>query len=196
MGEIAPKTLYRSSHPIFNGRQVKDIIFSVNNAKIKTIINLSDSFDSIKAKVNSCPWYKELLEGNNVKALNMDMNFDIMQKKFAEKVNLGIRFMIEHDPPYLIHCQAGIDRTGLLSIILESFMGACFEDIAKDYCLSFNDQKTGTVFVYNLFSKLKSELKYSKDDLSELSTRYLMQKTGLNLNELVQLKTKLRNISI
>jgi hypothetical protein len=42
-GKISQKLLYRSNHPICNGKQVKDIILAANNAKIKTIVNLSDN---------------------------------------------------------------------------------------------------------------------------------------------------------
>jgi protein tyrosine/serine phosphatase len=78
-----------------------------------------------------------------------------MDTKFSEKINEGLLFMIEHEPPYLIHCEVGIDRTGFLSVVLESFMGTKFGDIVKDYMLSFlddreyclNDHKNGSNFI-------------------------------------------------
>ncbi|MDR0998655.1 MAG: tyrosine-protein phosphatase [Treponema sp.] len=35
---------------------------------------------------------------------------------------------MEHEPPYLIHCEAGIDRTGFLSMLLEAFIGTKFDE--------------------------------------------------------------------
>jgi hypothetical protein len=61
MGNIAPNTLYRSNHPICNGEQVRDIIISANNARIKKILNLVDSTQSLKSKIMTCPWYKNIL---------------------------------------------------------------------------------------------------------------------------------------
>ena len=198
VGEIAPKVLYRSSHPIWNGKQVNDTILSIKNAKIKTVINLSDSTQSLQGKVLCCPWYKTMLEDSNVIALNINMKFDIMESEFIKKIGQGIRFMIEHDPPYLVHCEAGVDRTGFLSILLESFMKANFDAIVKDYMLSFayssehsKDYRTGEIYVFNLFSQIKGGLINPGDDPQCLSSKYLMEKVGLNNDELMCLKNKL-----
>jgi len=201
MGEIAPGILYRCNHPIYNGKQVNHIIFLVTNAKIKTIINISDSMQSLRSKVSRCPWYEKMLAENNVIALNISMKFDILAKGFINKIGQGIRFLIEHEPPYLIHCEAGIDRTGFLSILLEAFMGAHFDDIVKDYMLSFvenneysiKDYKTGSVFVRNLFSEIKRSIDSSNDDLQYLSSKYLTEKTGLGEKELTLIKDRLGN---
>jgi protein tyrosine/serine phosphatase len=103
------------------------------------------------------------------------MNFDIFEDTFIQKLKRCIIFMIEHDSPYLIHCEAGIDRTGFLSIILESFMGVGFNDIVKDYMLSFvendefseNDYKNGALFITNIFTKIKCNLINSDDNLKK-----------------------------
>ena len=201
MGEIAPGVLYRSNHPIYSGNQVKEIILSVTNAKIKTVINLSDSIQLLKSKVLCCPWYKKMLEGGNVIALNISMRFDIMEKDFIKKIKQGVKFMIEREPPYLIHCEAGMDRTGMLAILLESFMGANFDDMAKDYMLSFvdeseyskNDYRNGAMYALNLFSQINGALINPGDDLRRLSSKYLIEKIGLDDNELAALKNKLKS---
>jgi hypothetical protein len=56
-GTITSNVLYRSAHPISNGRQVDSVILSASNAKIETIINLSDSINTLRSKVAVCPWY-------------------------------------------------------------------------------------------------------------------------------------------
>jgi protein tyrosine/serine phosphatase len=199
MGKISPKTLYRSNHPICNRKQVPDIILAANYAKINTIINLSDNIQTLISKVAFCPWYKKIYESNSVITLNIDMQFQITNQRFKEKIKWGIQFMIEHDPPYLIHCEAGIDRTGFLSIVLESFMGAKFDDIVKDYMLSYvdineysaNDYKNGSMFVRNMFSKIKGSLINSYEDLQYLSKKYLVEKIGLNANQIELLENRL-----
>jgi protein tyrosine/serine phosphatase len=199
MGKISPKIVYRSNHPICNGKQVPDIILAANYAKINTVINLADNIGTLITKTAACPWYRAIYERNSVIALNIRMQFDIMGKRFREKIKYGLQFMINHEPPYLIHCEAGIDRTGFLSLILESFMGANFDDIVKDYMLSYvdgdeyseADYKNGSVFMVNMFSKIKGASFNSNEDLQCLTKKYLLEKIGLNNIELKTLENKL-----
>jgi protein tyrosine/serine phosphatase len=202
-GKIFPKLLYRSNHPICGGKQVKDIILAANNAKIQTIVNLTDNIRSLKEKIIYCPWYRTIFKKNNVIALNIDRNFNILDTKFYKKIKDGLIFIIEHEPPYLIHCEAGVDRTGFLSILLESFMGTQFDDIVKDYMLSFvddseyslNDFKNGSNFITNTFNKIKCEPIDANENLQYLSTTYLLEKINLNINELQILTNRLMNQS-
>jgi hypothetical protein len=199
VGKIASGTLYRSSHPVrWNGEQVRDIILSVRKAGIKTVINLSDSEWTLEWKVSGCPWYKRMFEGGNVIAVNI-MIFDILDKEFYEKLKEALLFMTEHEPPYLIHCEAGIDRTGFLSIILEAFMGASLADIAKDYMMSIvdgggcfpGDDKNGSVFVVDTFSRITGERVQAEDDLQVLAAKYLAEQIKLGMDELAVLTKKL-----
>jgi hypothetical protein len=57
--KIPPKLLYRSNHPVCNDKQVKEIIVSVNTAKIQTVIDLSDSMQSLRTMVIYYSWYKK-----------------------------------------------------------------------------------------------------------------------------------------
>jgi hypothetical protein len=188
MGKITSKILYRSNHPIYNKEQVSDIILAVNYVKINTVINLSDSIQSLISKVAFCPWYKKIYENNCVIPLDINMQFRITDTKFCKKLKTGLLFMIEHNPPYLIHCEAGIDRTGFLSLLLEAFMGAAFDDMVKDYMLSYvedgvlseYDYKDGSIFIQNMFSKIKGEPINSIDDLQAIAKEYLVEKIRLS----------------
>jgi protein tyrosine/serine phosphatase len=188
MGKISPKKLYRSNHPICNGKQDPDIVMVANYAQINTIINLSDNIQSLLQKIMFCPWYKKIYENNNVISLNIGMQFNIMEQRFNVKIKRGLLFMIEHNPPYLIHCEAGIDGTGFFSFLIESFMGVKFDDIVKDYMLSYvesdkfseDDYKNGSIFIQNMFSKIKGELLNSNDDLLTITSKYLIKKIGLS----------------
>jgi protein tyrosine/serine phosphatase len=202
MGNISPKTLYRSSHPICNGKQVKDIILAASNAKIKTIIHLSDSLKSLQRKTMTCPWYKKIFDSGNALALNISMSFNGVDRKFCHKLKSGLEFMTDREPPYLIHCEAGMDRTGFLAIILEAFMGAKFDDIAKDYMLSFvnnneysaDDSKNGSFFIRSLFSNIKGEPIDDEEDLQKLAIKFLSEYIGLNNGELKKLENKLKGL--
>ena len=201
MGEIAPGTLYRSNHPIYNGKQVKEIILAVNKAKIQTVINLSDNIQSLRSKILYCPWYRKIFEDNRVIALNASMKFSVTEREFMDKIQDALTFMAENDPPYLLHCEAGIDRTGFLSALLESFMGASFDEMVRDYMLSFvdkneysgDDHRNGSIFLSNLFSKMKGELIRQTEDLQLVATGYLRYKIGIDDENLLILKWKLGN---
>jgi protein tyrosine/serine phosphatase len=107
-GSISPGILYRSDHPVFDGRKVSDIAIAAGLARINTAINLADSDASLKSKLAVCPWYKELYENGSIIALNMNMFFT--EPLFCKKLKRGLLFIIEHESPYLIHCEAGLKR--------------------------------------------------------------------------------------
>jgi protein tyrosine/serine phosphatase len=201
MGKIASGMLYRSSHPIYDGNQVDEVIVCANDAKINTVVNLSDTIRSLQSSVVCCPWYKELASKNNVIALDINTRFNIMENKFAQKIKKCILFMLEHEPPYLIHCELGTARTGFLSALLESFMGAEFEDLVKDYMLSFaaeddyseHDYTNGAKAIRNLFETLKDGPINTDDDLRYLSKKYFIEKAGLTDDDLIKLEKKLTN---
>jgi protein tyrosine/serine phosphatase len=199
MGNIVPGTLYRSSHPVrWNGEPVRGIICLASKAGIKTVINLSDNEYTLEWKVTRCPWYKKMFEAGNVIAVNI-MAFDILAREFHEKLKTALLFMTKREPPYLIHCEAGIDRTRFLSIILEAFMGASLADIAKDYMLSTvdgdrcspEDYKNGSVFVIDTFSRITGEPVQAQDDLRTLAAAYLTEQIELGTYELAILAKKL-----
>ena len=195
-GKIFLKTLYRSNHPIFNKRQVKDLVLSANEAKIQTIINLSDSAAALKPGLLHCPWYKKLYNSKNVVTLDISMNFDITDALFLKKIKRGIKFMLKRTPPYLIHCQVGIDRTGFFAILLESFMEASLSEMAKDYMLSYvapdeyskTDDELGSEFVLNIISKICGRTLSSSDDIYNAAYKYLKDKVKLKNHELLELK--------
>jgi protein-tyrosine phosphatase len=206
MGNIASKILYRSNHPICGSEQIEDIIVSASNARIKTILNLVDSNQSLQWKTLTCPWYKKIFDSGNVLALHISMGFSATDRKFCKKLKEGLEFMTAHEPSYLIHCEAGIDRTGFLAIILEAFMGAKFDDIAKDYMLSLvdnseysiNDHRSGSVFIRSLFSSIKGEPIDNDDDedLQRLAVQFLTdcKYIGLGGGELRRLEGKLKGL--
>ena len=201
VGNIPPGIIYRSSHPICDGKQVKDIILLANKVKIKTIINLSENINSLKIKKTCCPWYNNLIKDDNVIALNIKKYNNIMDKTFIKKIKQCILFIIKHESPYLIHCEAGIDRTGFLSLILETLMEATFDDIVKDYMLSFIDKDEyskrdyleGSIIIKNIYEIIKGELVNSNENIKEIIEKYLIKYIGLNENILRCLENKLMN---
>jgi hypothetical protein len=135
---IAAGVLYRSGHPLSRSNAVRVKISGLaEKAGIKCVLNLHDPDDVLALSSKDVRWYDTLYKEKKVIALNMDMT--IPGADFNKKLKKGLRFMISHDGPYLIHCFAGVDRTGFAAAVLEALMGASLEEIYHDYSLSFND---------------------------------------------------------
>jgi uncharacterized small protein (DUF1192 family) len=79
-------------------------------------------------------------------------------------------------------------------------MSATFDDIAKDYMLSFvdnseysaNEHMNGSMFIRNLFANIKGSLINDDEDLQSLSVKFLADHIGLNSSELKRLERKLK----
>lgn len=130
---MAPDTLYRSSspiNPVMNRNREADE--ALERAGIQTIINLADAARNVKEYDH----YREThYARRNIFAREMPVQYDseLFMKYMAE----AARFMIDHDGPYLIHCKAGRDRTGMVVAILECLMGATADEVIADYMESY-----------------------------------------------------------
>lgn len=127
--------LYRSSSPIDNclGRNLKADSLA-KEAGVATFINLADSEESAKSfKGFDSSYY------SSQNAIFLAMPVEFFAKSFQNRLVKGLRFMIEHDGPYLVHCTYGMDRTGFTISVLEALMGATSQDIQNDYAKTFSN---------------------------------------------------------
>jgi len=199
MGNIAPNTLYRSSHPIKDNQQEKIISLLAAQNKIQTIINLSDTNSEIKLKSFFAPWYDKLLKNGRVIALGMDFNNN--SERFSKKLKKGLQFIINTEGPWLIHCHAGIDRTGFVSIVLESLMGATLNEIINDYLKSFNSMYDSSIYnevnkeestvVLQFLSAMGNYMPVNDTNLQAIAENYLLKMIKLSAIEIGLLKSKL-----
>ena len=198
MGNIAPNTLFRSSHPIQDGRQEPAISLLATQARIAAVINLSDNNYELKTKAIFAPWYNRLFKNGRITALGMD--FIQTSESNNKKLKKGLRFIIDTDGPWLIHCHAGVDRTGFFSMVLEALMGASIDEIANDYLRSFNSIFDSSIYggnkgdspvVMQLLSKIGGSLEISDQNLQGITENYLRNKIKLSPEEIELLKIKL-----
>jgi len=198
MGNIAPGMLYRSSHPIKELKQEKTISIMANNARIAAVLNLHDTRSGINSKAFFAPWYNSLLKQNKVIALDMD--FHVTGKSFKKKLKDGLKFIIKTDGPYLIHCHAGVDRTGFVCMVLEAFMGAKLDDVINDYLLSFNSifdsdiyetEEIDSQVAMQILSAMNDSIVITDQNLQQIAETYLQKTIGLSSTETKLLKEKL-----
>jgi hypothetical protein len=144
MGHIAPHMLYRSSHPIKDNKQYAALALLATNARIAAVINLADTNSSLAGKIFLAPWYSRLAQGKQV--ITLGMGFSITGDNFYKKLKKGLRFIISTLGPWLLHCYAGVDRTGFVAMVLEAFMGASLDEITGDYLMSFNSGFESSIY--------------------------------------------------
>jgi protein tyrosine/serine phosphatase len=199
MGNIAPGKLYRSSHPIKDNKQERTISLLAAESRIMTVLNLSDTTAEITKKAFYAPWYNNLLKTGCVIALGMD--FQHNNENFRKKLKNGLRFIINTEAPWLIHCHAGVDRTGFFSMVLEAFMGATVDEIVNDYLLSFNSIFDSDIYgevntndsqvAMKLLSAISGSETIDDKNLQVIAEKYVMYVIGLSTDEVGLLKKKL-----
>lgn len=205
---VGKNILYRSSSPINN--EINRASFAselADSVSINTVVNLADTYDSIekhakKEDFNSKYYYK-LFKKGQVKPVNMGV--DVTSSDFSAKLKEALRFIINNEGPYLVHCNEGKDRAGFVSAILEAFMGASYEEIIKDYMITYENyygvEKDSEQYnaiaksnIVNAFTtvicKLEKGTDISKLNLSDYTRKYLLG-IGMTDNELELLKNKL-----
>jgi hypothetical protein len=200
MGGIGPGILYRASHPIGDGREDTAITKLAVHARIAAILNLCDTGKEIRRKAVLVPWYRKILDTGGVIALGM--NFDGTSHQFCIRLQKGIQFMLNRPGPYLIHCYAGVDRTGFMAIVLEALMGANMSEIIDDYLKSFFDKeflashdspqyKRDSAVVHEILTTINNGKMVTEETLREVAENYLITKVALTVPELELLKARL-----
>ena len=138
---IASGVLYRSSNPLNcqknPGRYgVVDSLARV--VGIKTEIDLADTPESVEKYMQTdgyastyCP---QLFKAGNTIACGMMANS--FCDDFKTRLGKAVKFMIAHEPPYLLHCNEGKDRCGFVSMLFEALVGASVDELRRDYMVT------------------------------------------------------------
>ena len=200
--------LYRSSSPIdpVDGRNTyADSLAKA--AKVATFINLTDTDKGAKAYEG---FDKSYYATQKVVYLSLPASFTT--NLFKEGLVKGLRFMIENEAHYLVHCQMGKDRAGFVSAVLEALMGASAEEVEKDYVKTYDNyynvvhgkQQRLTESQLDWFQALivrNMKMAYSDAgvdiddfenvDLAKATEQYL-EKLGLSQKEIADLKARLK----
>ena len=200
--------LYRSSSPIdpsIYRNAIADSLAAL--AGIKTFLNLADD----KRYAEEYNGFAESYYATqNVVYLTVDPTF--ANTLFKEGLVKGLRYMIEHDGPYLVHCTYGMDRTGFTIAVLEALMGATADEIKADYATTHKnfynvvdgkhvDLTTKQVellqaiivrLMQNSFKTAGVDISdFENADLSAATERYLLA-LGMEKSEIEALKSRLK----
>lgn len=200
--------LFRSSSPIDPALGRNAYADSLAKAAgVSVFINLMDTETGAKAYEGFDESY---YASQSVVYLSLPAAFTAT--RFKEGLVEGLRFMIEHEGPYLVHCQMGKDRAGFVSAVLEALMGAKVSEIRADYVKTYTNY-------YNVVDGKQTDLTgeqqdwfkavieknmqmaygevgvdigdFDKADLVSATERYL-EKLGVSKNEIADLKSRLK----
>ncbi len=205
---IRKNTLYRSASPCDNQHNRAGYTDRLaEDVQIRYILDLADNDEKIRGYIAQegfdSPYFLSLYENKNVipLALSADYGSDPFRKSLAE----GLRAMTEHEGPYLIHCTEGKDRTGFVCMLLEALCGAGYDDIEKDYMITYDnyygitkssDEEKYNTLVNEVMIPMicvfaddeKTDIKNT--DLSVYAAKYLKQ-SGLTDVEIKKIKALL-----
>ncbi len=135
---VAEGVIYRSSNPLNcvnnAGRyRVADSLARV--VGIKTEIDLADTDEKVETYMATEGYASEycphLFKSGNT--ITCGMSAAIFDDAFKAEVGRLVKFMIAHEPPYLVHCNEGKDRCGFVSMLLEALQGADVGELRDDY---------------------------------------------------------------
>jgi hypothetical protein len=201
-------TLYRSSNPVdpsIGRNKYADSLSQV--AGVKTFVNLADGKENAELYNGYADSY---YASQNVVYLDVQPTFANTQ--FKEGLVTGLRYMIEHEGPYLVHCTYGMDRTGYTIAVLEALMGATAEEIKTDYVkthqnffnvkggkqVALTSKQVGliqAIIVRLMRTAYKVEgvdiSDFENTDLAAATEKYLLS-LGMEKSEIEALKNRLR----
>ncbi len=200
MGEIDANILYRSCHPSLDDPRAPYASLLVEEAGIKTAINLSDSDEELAEYLAYSDYYESIKEAGNM--INLNMGVDLLSDEFAAKLKKALLFMIEKEPPYLIHCVEGKDRAGMTVAILGALMGATVDEIYADYVASYENYynvEKGTKaydavenIIRGIFKSINNGNEITDDNVGYVAISYLKEKAGLTYPQILALQAILR----
>lgn len=142
VGNLKEDVLYRSASPCDNQHNRAPYVDALcKEAGIRCIVNLADTEEKIQnyigAEAFDSPFFLSLYNEGDVLLLTLNMNYG--SEDFRTKVANGLIAVTEHEGPYLVHCTEGKDRTGFVCMLLEMLCGASYDEIVRDYMITYDN---------------------------------------------------------
>lgn len=138
-GRIKQGMIYRTAKPNKNKTETPTPLITENGIKTMIdVLKIKTEIDLRKISNNEIGALTESVLGQNVSYVNCPMvsdenmlngNNDSLKKLFSVLAD-------ENNYPLFYHCSIGTDRTGYVSFLLLSLLGAAEEDIYRDYLFS------------------------------------------------------------
>ncbi len=211
---VGKNRLYRSSNPLGHKIYTARPPYAdqlLRKSGIHTVVNLANDAQQIRDLLNSpafdSPGYQSLLEQEKV--FYCHASTDLTSPEFTDSLIQALKYIAKREGPYLIHCNEGKDRTGILCALLECLCGSSLTEVTNDYMQSFENYygiereseywqilAEGNILtsLSRLFIDENEPAAHTKEletlDLSDAASSYL-QKNGLTRREIDKIKKNL-----
>ena len=210
-GKLGKGILYRGHSPIcpeYDTIRCKNSDDFAWENQIKCVLNLNQNQGEVEKIVHKeCPesYYRYLVDLGKVSAIELDGEH-AFDPAFGVGVAAQLRFLLDHDGPYMVHCRMGKDRAGFVVALLEALEGSTYEEIGEEYAKSFRNyygiregswmdryNQTDGANCFLAMMKQGSTEKYLTDNgtLTRKAARAYLTEIGLADAEINALQTKL-----
>ncbi len=172
--------LYRSANPNLDDARSPYAEALASAAGIKTIINLVQTDEEAQAERAKFP---------DAVVVTAPMGVDTASEEFKAALKTALTAIPENEAPFLIHCNEGKDRAGIVCAIIEGVIGFTPEEIVADYMLSYENYygvEKGTEKYELLAQQIKTIIEtltgapMNADTLSTRLAEYLKNEIGFD----------------
>ncbi len=141
-GNLKNNFFYRSASPCDNSHNRAPFTDNLMMAAgVNAILDLSDTEAKVETYLArddfSSLYFKHLWEQGTVYPIGLNMNY--LSEEFGQKIADGFVQLSGAEGPYLVHCTEGKDRTGFVCMLVEMLAGASYQDIVKDYMITYDN---------------------------------------------------------
>ena len=136
-GNIRPGRLYRSASPFdpsFGRVELMESYLVEHN--IGGILNLSNNQEKL-ASFEGLPDHTDAMIDQGL-VIACYLGVDYLAPDAMRNIGTGLVRLMALERPWLIHCNLGRDRTGVICAVLEALCGAGYDEIEQDYMLSYD----------------------------------------------------------
>ena len=136
-GNIRPGRLYRGASPFDPdfGRVELMASYLVEH-NIGGILNLSNNQEKL-ASFKGLPDHTDAMIDQGL-VIACRLGVDYLDPDAMRNIGTGLVRLMALERPWLIHCNLGKDRTGVICAVLEALCGASYDEIEQDYMFSYD----------------------------------------------------------
>ena len=141
---IRENVLFRSASPFDNSNNRAPYVSALaKESGIDYVLNLADSDKNIAQYKTSDIWpelaySQQLLDQDRVCLIPLSGAY--VSAACQPALVKGLNSALAHNATkILFHCTEGKDRTGFVAVILESFCGATYDEMRRDYMLTYDN---------------------------------------------------------
>lgn len=138
-GKLRSGMFFRGASPV-DDRNLRAVCTDklIREAGIGFILDLADKEEKAQNyPLFSGSRFEELMKDGHTACLGLSANF--RSPEFSASLAEGLRSMMAQDQPVYIHCTEGKDRTGFVCLLLEALAGANYEELLRDYMITYDN---------------------------------------------------------